>query len=403
MKRVIAITALNYFVGGALTLIIPLLLLERNVNVAEIGIVLSVMPLVFLTARLVFAVFADQVGWAHVFVLLNWPGTFFSTLIYFFATSVSAFSVGKIVEGLRESAYWAVNRTAIFSLSPNQKEKEATRINAVIWFSTAVGSAAAGIGTAYLGFSSTLAILIVASATMGVPAGLLWESGAVTPKAKAKAFSSISSLDPRGKGRTFWLVSIALLFFSLATYPLITLLLPVFMQQQLGYSYVSIGLAFLLYNLVAALVTLSTLKKRLGARRVIIQSAIGLFATFLLAEFRLLFPRVVPCLSCHTRARNRLLRVDNRKSHKKQSDSFSRHWPAPRADEICRVCFGVNCGICCSIFWIRTSICHFRYLFRGFLSVLSVCLKNQVENIRMRWNCWAHFILSDQKLVFRLS
>ena len=333
MKRVIAITALNYFVGGALTLIIPLLLLERNVNVAEIGIVLSVMPLVFLTARLVFAVFADQVGWAHVFILLNWPGTFFSTLIYFFATSVPAFSVGKIVEGLRESAYWAVNRTAIFSLSPNQKEKEATRINAVIWISTAIGSAAAGIGTAYLGFSSTLAILIVASAIMGVPAGLLWESRAVTPKAKAS--SSISSLDPRGRGRTFWLVSIALLFFSLATYPLITLLLPVFMQQQLGYNYVSIGLAFLLYNLVAAFVTLTTLKKRLGARRVIIQSTIGLLATFLPSGFRLLFPCVVPCLSGHTRARNRLLRVDNRKSHKKQSDSFSRHWSAPRADEIC--------------------------------------------------------------------
>jgi MFS family permease len=297
LKRVIAITALNYFVGGALTLIIPLLLLERNVNVAEIGIVLSVMPLVFLTARLVFAVFADQVGWAHVFVLLNWPGAFFSTLIYFFATSVSAFSVGKIVEGLRESAYWAVNRTAIFSLSPNQKEKEATRINAVIWFSTAVGSAAAGIGTAYLGFSSTLAILIVASAIMGVPAGLLWESRAVTSKAKAKASSSISSLDPRGKGRTFWLVSIALLFFSLATYPLITLLLPVFMQQQLGYSYVSIGMAFLLYNLVAALITLSTLKKQLGARRVIIQSTIGLFATFLLANSGFYFPALFLALA----------------------------------------------------------------------------------------------------------
>ncbi len=295
MKRVIAITALNYFVGGALTLIIPLLLLERNVNVAEIGIVLSVMPLVFLTARLVFAVFADQVGWAHVFILLNWPGTFFSTLIYFFATSVPAFSVGKIVEGLRESAYWAVNRTAIFSLSPNQKEKEATRINAVIWISTAIGSAAAGIGTAYLGFSSTLAILIVASAIMGVPAGLLWESRAVTPKAKAS--SSISSLDPRGRGRTFWLVSIALLFFSLATYPLITLLLPVFMQQQLGYSYVSIGLAFLLYNLVAALVTLSTLKKRLGARRVIIQSTIGLLATFLLADSGFYFPALFLALA----------------------------------------------------------------------------------------------------------
>jgi hypothetical protein len=132
---------------------------------------------------------------------------------------------------------------------------------------------------------------------MGIPAGLLWESRAITPKAKTKASSSISSLDPRGRGRTFWLVSIALLFFSLATYPLITLLLPVFMQQQLGYSYLSIGIAFLLYNLVAALVTLSTLKKQLGARRVIIQSTIGLFATFLLANSGFYFPALFLALA----------------------------------------------------------------------------------------------------------
>jgi len=78
MKRIAAITFLNYFVTGGLALIIPLLLLERNVNLAEIGFVLSILPLVFLFVRLLFAALADQVGWAPFFVLVNWPGTFFS-------------------------------------------------------------------------------------------------------------------------------------------------------------------------------------------------------------------------------------------------------------------------------------------------------------------------------------
>ena len=141
------------------------------------------------------AALADQVGWAPFFILLNWPGTFFSTAIYFLANSTSAFFLGKIVEGVRESAYWAVFRTAIFSLSPKREEKEATRINAVMWLSTAIGSAVAGVGIAYIGFSSTLGIMIIASAILGIPAALLWHTGKGDSRPKIQ--SAIASLDPR--------------------------------------------------------------------------------------------------------------------------------------------------------------------------------------------------------------
>jgi predicted MFS family arabinose efflux permease len=295
MKRVIAITFVNYFVSGGLTLTIPLLLLDRNVNLAEIGIVISIMPLVFLLVRLLFAALADQVGWAPFFILLNWPATLISTAIYFLANSISAFTLGKIVEGVKEASYWAVNRTAIFSLSPKQEEKEATRINAVIWLSTAAGSAAAGVGIAYVGFSSTLGIMIMASAILAIPAALLWNTG--KRDSKPKISSAIALLDPRGRDRTFWLVSLTLLFNSLATYPLITLLLPVFMDQQLGYDYVSIGVAFMLYNVVASVVTLSTLKTRPAVGRVVIQCVIGLLATFLLTNSGFYFPALFLALA----------------------------------------------------------------------------------------------------------
>jgi MFS family permease len=288
MKRVTSITFLNYFVSGGLTLTIPLLLLDRNIDLAEIGVILSVLPLVFLSVRMLLASLADQIGWAPLFILFNWPATFFSTAVYFLANSVPAFLLGKTVEGVKESAYWAVNRTAIFSLSPKKEEKEATRINAVIWLATAIGSAAAGIGIAYLGFSSTLGIMLIASAAMGIPAALLRHTG--KRNAKLKIPTVLASLNPRGRDRTFWLVSIVLLFNSLATYPLITLLLPAFMDQQLKYNYISIGLVFMLYNVVAAIVALGTLKKTLNVKRVIVQSLIGLFAAFLLANSGFYFP-----------------------------------------------------------------------------------------------------------------
>jgi len=47
MKRILAITFLNFFISGGLTLAIPLLLLERNVDLVEIGLVISILPLVF--------------------------------------------------------------------------------------------------------------------------------------------------------------------------------------------------------------------------------------------------------------------------------------------------------------------------------------------------------------------
>jgi len=278
----LAITFLNYFVSGGLTLAIPLLLLERNVDLAEIGIVLSVLPLVFMVVRLFLAAIADLVGWARFYLLLNWPGTLFSTLIYFIATSTPAFSLGKIIEAVKESSYWAVNRTAIFSLSPKQKEKGATKNAAVLSLSTALGSAVSGIGIAYLGFSFTLSVLIFASVIIGIPAAMLWQTRRQSSRPRIPR--DISLLDPRGRGRTFWFVSLTVVFYRLAQYPLVVLLLPVFMVQQLGYSYIVIGIVYMLYNVIASFAMFSTLKTSLGVRLVVIQSLIALFAGFLLAN-----------------------------------------------------------------------------------------------------------------------
>ncbi len=282
MKRILAITFLNFFVSGGLTLAIPLMLLERNVDLAEIGIVLSVLPLVFMVVRLFLAALADLVGWARFYLLLNWPGTLFSTLIYFIATSIPAFLLGKVVEAVKESSYWAVNRTAIFSLSPEQEEKQATKNTAVVSLSTAMGSAISGIGITYLGFSFTLSVLIFASVIIGIPAAMLWQTRRQSSRPRIQR--NISLLDPRGRGRTFWFTSFTAAFFRLAQYPLVVLLLPVFMAQQLGYSYIAIGIVYMLYNAIASFAAFSALKMSLGVIRVVIQSLIALFAGFLLAN-----------------------------------------------------------------------------------------------------------------------
>jgi predicted MFS family arabinose efflux permease len=277
-----AITFLNFFIKGGLTLAIPLLLLDRNLDVVQIGVVISVLPIVFMVVRLLMAAFADLMGWNRFYLLLNWPWSVLSTFVYLIASSTPMFLLGKILEALKESSYWAVSRTAIFSFSPKREGKESTRNIAVLFLSTAVGSAVAGFGIAYFGFSFTFSILIVAAGFIAIPATLLWKIPKQNLKPNKIRFEEI--INPRKKGRMFWLVSITSVFFSLAFFPLLNLLLPVFMVQQIGYDYITVGIAYMLFNFIASIVILGTLRFSLGIRRVILQSSIALFATFLLAS-----------------------------------------------------------------------------------------------------------------------
>jgi hypothetical protein len=281
MKRVLAITFLNFFISGGITLAIPLLLLDRNVDLVEISVVISILPLVFMIARLFVALVADLKGWNRVYTLLNWPSSVLATFIYFVANSTPMFLIGKIAEAMKESSYWAVNRTTIFSLSPKREEKEATRNTAVLFLSTAIGSAAAGLSISFFGFSTTLAILIVAAGIIGVPATMLWKTRKQNFKPKSAGVKNL--IDLRSYGRKFWFVSITLLFFGLAYYPLLNLLIPVFMAEQLGYSYFMIGIAYLLFNIIASVIIFGTLRFSLGIKRVILQSIIAICASFFLA------------------------------------------------------------------------------------------------------------------------
>jgi MFS family permease len=293
--RVNVITFLNYLVSGSLTLLIPLLLLEKGFNIAQIGIVLSILPIVFLIARLFFAAIADSVGWSRIFVLINWPSTFLSCVIYYSATSLLFFAIGKLIESLRESSYWAVSRTAIYHLTPKKAGREATKNNAIIWFGTAFGGALAGLSIAALGFDSTLAVLALISLAIGIPALMLWKCSSKIPIVENSHI--FAPLDPRGRPRMFWIVSIAIMFNSLAIYPLVNLLLPAFMAQQLSFNYVTIGILFMLYNVISAIATYLTVKQAFDFRRALILSLLSISSSLFLAGSAAVFTACLMILS----------------------------------------------------------------------------------------------------------
>jgi len=256
-------------------------------NIAEIGMVLSILPLIFLIARLIFAAIADYIGWSHIFLLINWPSIVVSIIMYYFASSVTIFLGGKILEGLRESSYWAVIRTAIYQLAPEKAGKEAIKNNAIIWMATAVGGAFAGLSIFYIGFSVSLVILAFISLVVGIPALMLWKSSTKIPIPKTQ--NPFTSLNPKGRTKLFWIGSITLMFGGLSTYPLVSLLLPVFMSQQLSYDYITIGLLFLLYNLFSAIATFFSLRRPISLRRAIVLTSLSVVASAFLAYAHYVF------------------------------------------------------------------------------------------------------------------
>ncbi|TRO48232.1 MFS transporter [Candidatus Bathyarchaeota archaeon] len=280
MRRILAITFLNFFISGGLTLIIPLLLLERNVNLVEIGLILSILPLAFMIIRLVIALIADLKGWNRLHLLLNWPGSVISILFYMIATSTPFFLFGKIFEAIKESSYWAISRTAIFSLSPKREVKEATRNTAVIFLSTALGSAISGLTISLFGFSITLSIFLIFALLIAVPAISFWRNKNKKIQLKVVNFNKLVNF--KNYDKNFWLISATMLLFSLSFYPLLNLLIPVFMTEKLSFSYMTIGFSYMVFNLIAAGIIFSSLKTSLGLKRLIIQVSICLFASFFL-------------------------------------------------------------------------------------------------------------------------
>lgn len=271
MWRVLFISFLTSFVSGGFGIAIPLILLNRNVSLTDIGIILSILPVVFLFVRIFLAALADQIGWSPIF-LANWIALSSASIIYLTANSPLLFATGKILEGISASAYWAVSRTATYMLSPRREAGEATKVIATVTLGGALGNAITGFIMSKLNFNAAMILLIAASMLLIFPTVNLWSIGRRSGRISLK--KALKSLDPRGRGEDFWHVSLIMGINSLSRYPLLTLILPIFMSNMMGYDYMDIGLTFMIYNIISALTVFTTLRISLNLARTLIQSII---------------------------------------------------------------------------------------------------------------------------------
>lgn len=110
LKKLLLVDMLYAFIAAALAVMVPIYMVEIQIDVAKIGIILSLIPLAFMLMRVLFAAVADQVGTKTVEVLES-IAALAAIIIYALSSSARAFAVAQLGEGVRDAGFWATART----------------------------------------------------------------------------------------------------------------------------------------------------------------------------------------------------------------------------------------------------------------------------------------------------
>ncbi len=233
LRKIGTLNFIQQFKYGALTVTLPLYLISRGIDVGEIGLILSLLPLAFLLVRTISSVFADVMG-VKPFFIANTVFHTITNLILLFAKTPLQFGLGKISEGSTDACFWAVDRTAI--MERVHEKKYLTLMGVVRSFGAALGLIGAGLIIAYLSFEMVFAVLI-GIGIVGILISLtLVNRGANMEKPDWKGLFAI-----RKRHLDFWHVSVAIVLVNVSFMLMFAFLLPVMMAIDLGMSYLEIA------------------------------------------------------------------------------------------------------------------------------------------------------------------
>lgn len=197
IKKGFLLQIIESFIVGVLTIVLPLLMKERNISIVEIGIIFSIQPIIFQLVRLSFSILSEFYG-RKVFFVFNSIITVLSNLTYYLAYSPLSYAFGKIMEAVKDGSFWSVNRAYIMDHSEDKKKR---LVHLRIFSSSfeALGNLAAGFLIVWLFYQNTLLFLVFVGA-LSIPISLSLKDFARSRFSFAKAFKS---MDFRNRTKEF--------------------------------------------------------------------------------------------------------------------------------------------------------------------------------------------------------
>ncbi|MFA5412761.1 MAG: MFS transporter [Candidatus Micrarchaeia archaeon] len=243
MRKQAFVNFIEAFFSASLAVALPLYLLNRGIDVQELGLILSISPLAFMVLRTAAALFAEVLG-TRVFFMATSISESVSALTYSIASSAPLFGLGKLFEGSAYSFFWAVNRTKVMD-HEESKGTSLAKLLSIRMVAATAGIGAAGILISY-SFDSFFQLLMLAGMTSLAASFFFWKG-----KGRAQKLEPVKMLT-RKKGKSFWDAAFSQFFLLSAFSILFAFLLPVYLDQELGMGYEAIGALMMLFYMCVA-------------------------------------------------------------------------------------------------------------------------------------------------------
>lgn len=258
MRKLMVVNFIIAFFASSLAMALPLYLLQKGVDVQDIGLIVCVTPLAFLILRAIASVAAEVLG-TRPFFLANSASQALASLTFMFASTPLGFALGELLNGSAQSFFWAVNRTKVIEREAS-KDVSLAKLLAIRMLASTIGIGVAGMVISY-SFESFFQMLALGGIASFIISLFFWKG-----KGPQEKIDPSNMLDFNGKSRLFKETSFSIFFFAAAFAIFFSFLLPVYLRSEFGMPYESIGALVMFFYLSMAVGSYSAIELGLDER-----------------------------------------------------------------------------------------------------------------------------------------
>jgi len=242
LRRLYTINFIDAFIAGVTTVLIPLLMLERGIDVVTIGLVFAAAPLAKIVIRLAGAAIADSLGDRIIYVASS-VSDFLLSITYLVSSTATGFAAGKLLDGARESLIWSAIRPSLMAAAPEKRHFILADLLSGRLVYNAFGSLAVGILFVFGGYDLPL----LAIAVLSIYA--VFSSLRMKNIHKAETHVRASDFSPFGRSQRFYETAGAFTIGSILYVVSVYMVLPLYFYMK-GFSLGEIGLFYAGYYLI---------------------------------------------------------------------------------------------------------------------------------------------------------
>ena len=276
MRRLITLNFLDAYVTGAYSLVVPLLLLERRIDLTTIGIIFSVLPLAYMLSRTLLASAADSIGFGKIFNV-NALANLASVTLYAVSVTPVSYAFAKGTQGVKEASIWAVNRNAAYAITGREDPRKAAMVDFVRALALAAGTIVSGFLILFVGFQGIFFSLAVFSVLIFVPARMF----KTETKQRLSTTGLLRRLDPRSVDHETWHTAMTICWYMIASSLVFSFILPIFLYSK-GLGSWEIGMVLGIYNGVGGILLLFSVRRPPSVKiTLLVQSILYLSAAVL--------------------------------------------------------------------------------------------------------------------------